>query len=141
MRILFAAPLLLVATPAVAREAPPPGTPDARTAAALLGNPHVQDALATLVTRMSDALLDTHVGPLATLAPDGDIAPGDTLGDLAARRDPHYRRHMYDDTRHAAATAGRAAGAAVAMSDELAATADRLRHVLDGVGDIAPSDR
>jgi hypothetical protein len=140
MRILFAAPLLLAATPAFAHEAPPPRLPDARTAATLLTDPRVQDALATLVTRFSDALLDTHVGPLAALDPDSDVAPGDTLGDLAARRDPHFRRHLYENARRTADTAGRTAGAAVAMSDELAATAARLRGVIEHASP-GPDDR
>lgn len=134
MRLLLSLPLLLAATPALARE---PGAPpmDARTAAKQLNNPLVQGAIAGVVTRLSDALLDTRVGPLAALTDGQDeIAPDDRLGDLAARRDPEYRRHLYERTRGAVATSGRALGAAAAMSDELGRTVARLQDVLRDSG-------
>jgi hypothetical protein len=134
MRLLLALPLLLAATPALARE---PGTPpmDARAAARQLNNPLVQGAIAGVVTRLSDAIMDTRLGPLAALT-DGadDIAPNDTLGDLAARRDPEYRRHLFERTRGAVATSGRALGAAAAMGDELGRTVARLQDVLRDSG-------
>jgi hypothetical protein len=76
-------------------------------------------------------VLDTRVGPLAQFAdPDSDIRPSDTLRDVERRRDPQFEAKLHDQTRRAVATAGLAANDALAMSGELARTADRLRSAL-----------
>lgn len=126
--------LALIATPAVARErgAPPPQQPsmDARAAANALNNPMVQRGIVGLVDALTDAVMETRVGPMAAIAPDSDIRPDDTLDSVAARRNPAYRDQIHRDARATVATAGRTAGAAVAMSDELKATTARVRRVL-----------
>ena len=126
--------LALIAAPAVAqdRDAPPPPQPkmDARSAANALNNPMVQNGVVGLIDALTDAVMQTRVGPMATLAPDSNIRPNDTLDSMAARRNPDYRNQIHRDARQTVATAGRTASAAVAMSDELRATTDRIRRVL-----------
>jgi hypothetical protein len=103
---------------------------DARAAANALNNPMVQRGIVGLVDALTDAVMETRVGPMAAIAPDSDIRPDDTLDSMAARRNPGYRDQIHRDARATVATAGRTAGAAVAMSDELKATTARVRRVL-----------
>lgn len=127
--------LAFVATPALAqdRDVPPPGPipqMDARDAARALNNPMVQNGVVGLIDALTDAVMETRVGPMATLAPDSSIRPNDTLDSMAARRNPDYRNEVHRNARHTVAAAGRTASAAVAMSDELKATTERVRRVL-----------
>ncbi|MGN6818668.1 MAG: hypothetical protein ACTHJR_08355 [Sphingomonas sp.] len=126
--------LALIATPAVARDrdAPPPQQPplDARAAANALNNPMVQNGVVGLIDALTDAVMETRVGPMAAIAPNSDIRPNDTLDSMAARRNPYYRDDIHRDAKETMATAGRTARAAAAMSDELQATAARVRRVL-----------
>jgi hypothetical protein len=127
--------LAFVATPALAqdRDVPPPGPipqMDARDAARALNNPMVQNGVVGLIDALTDAVMETRVGPMATLAPDSSIRPNDTLDSMAARRNPDYRNEIRRNARHTVAAAGRTASAAVAMSDELKATTERVRRVL-----------
>ncbi|HEX4695508.1 hypothetical protein [Sphingomonas sp.] len=124
-----------MATPAMAREraAPPSHRDDLRTAARTLSDPRVQAGVAGLVDQLAAAMLDTRVGPLADLAPDADIRPNDTLADIQRRRDPAYRAKLRAGTIGAVAVAGRAAGDAAAMTDEVDAAVVRLRRVLDSI--------
>jgi hypothetical protein len=103
---------------------------DARAAAKALNNPMVQNGVAGLIDALTDAVMETRVGPMATLAPNSDIRPDDTLDRMAARRNPDYRNEIHRNAKQTIAAAGRTATAAVAMSDELAATAARVRRVL-----------
>ncbi len=120
-------PALLLASPAVARDrdAPPP---DLHAAAKALSNPVVQAGIVGVVSALSDIVMDTKIGPLADVSPQ--VKPNDTLGSLAERRDPGVHDRITRDTRGAVAVAGRAAGDASAMSDNLAVTIDRLRKAL-----------
>jgi hypothetical protein len=126
--------LALIATPALAqdRDSAPAPMPkmDAHAAAKALNNPMVQNGVAGLIDALTDAVMQTRVGPMATLAPDSNIRPNDTLDSMAARRNPNYRNDIHRDAKQTVAAAGRTASAAVAMSDELAATAARVRRVL-----------
>jgi hypothetical protein len=72
----------------------------------------------------------TRVGPMAAIAPDSSIRPNDTLDSMAARRNPDYRNEIHRNAKQTVVAAGRTAGAAAAMSDELAATTERVRRVL-----------
>jgi hypothetical protein len=136
MRIVLTSALaILVAAPAAAQQAapssPPPAAPSVADVGAALSNPVVQDGLAQIVTGVADAVLATRVGPLARYTdPDGDIRPDDTLGDLEARRDPDYRRHLQDRTRSSVAAVGRTARDAGVIAAELKATSERLRAAL-----------
>ncbi|HEX7850035.1 MAG TPA: hypothetical protein VF485_09930 [Sphingomonas sp.] len=132
--ILF--PLLaFAATPALAqdRDALPAGPVpqvNARAAANALNNPMVQNGVVGLIDALTDAVMETRVGPMATLAPDSSIRPNDTLDSVAARRNPDYRNEVHRTAKQTVVAAGRTAGAAMAMSDELKATTERIRRVL-----------
>lgn len=125
----------VVATPALAhdRSAPPSPRENLRDAARVLSDPRAQAGVAALVDSLTDAVMETRVGPLADLAPDSDIWPNDTLADVQRRRDPAYRAKLRSGTVGAMAVAGRTARDAAAMSDEIDAAVVRLRKVLDSV--------
>ena len=127
--------LAFAATPALAqdRDAPPPGLApqmDARAAANALNNPMVQNGVVGLIDALTDAVMQTRVGPMAAIAPDASIRPNDTLDSMAARRNPDYRNEIHRNAKQTVVAAGRTAGATVAMSDELKATTERVRRVL-----------
>jgi len=126
--------LAFAATPALAqdRDAPPGPAPqmNARAAANALNNPMVQNGVVGLIDALTDAVMDTRVGPMAAIAPDSSIRPNDTLDSMAARRNPDYRNEIHRTAKQTVVAAGRTAGAAVAMSDELKATTERVRRVL-----------
>lgn len=122
-----------VATPALAHDryyASPPRD-DARATMRALSDPRAQAGVAVLLDQLTTAVLDTRVGPMADLAPDSDIRPNDTIGDVQARRDPAFRNKLRMGTFGAVAVAGRAAGDAAAMSDSIDATAARLERIID----------
>lgn len=125
-KMLLAAPLFLVAAPAMAQQAAPPRlSPDA--AAALLSDPATQRTAALAIAGLAGIVLDTRVGPLAALTDPADgVRPGDTLHSMARRSDPDFDRHLYE--RSQAAVAG--AGAVAAEAAELKRTADRLHAAL-----------
>src|SRR3954471_525782 len=116
--------LAFAATPALAqdRDAPPLApTPqmNARAAANALNNPMVQNGVVGLIDALTDAVMATRVGPMAAIAPDSSIRPNDTLDSMAARRNPDYRNEIHRSAKQTVVAAGRTAGAAAAMSDEL----------------------
>lgn len=124
--------LAFAATPALAqdRDAPPVPQMNARAAANALNNPMVQNGVVGLIDALTDAVMQTRVGPMAAIAPDSSIRPNDTLDSMAARRNPDYRNEIHRSAKQTVVAAGRTAGAAVAMSDELKATTERIRRVL-----------
>lgn len=132
-RYMLAVVALAVATPALAHDRQPPSTAaDAAQLGALLSNPAVQDSVAATVDQFADALLQTHVGPLARYTDRrDDIRAQDTLGDLAARDNPNYRRDLRDSTRGALAATGQAARDLASLDSELRAATARMRRVLD----------
>lgn len=122
-----------IAAPAVARDhdTAPPSRDDLHAAARMLADPHVQAGVAGLLDALTDAVMQTHVGPIAILAPDVEIRPGDTLADAQRRRDPAYRQRLRAGTMGAMAVLGQAAGDAAQMSDELRATVARVQRVIE----------
>jgi len=119
-----------------------PATAQTREAEAVqrLNDPMVQEGVAMAMSALAGIVLDTRVGPLARYAdPDEDIRPTDTLRDVERRRDPHFEAKLHDRTRRAVAATGAVAGDALAMSGELARTADRLRDALAPLADLAGS--
>lgn len=132
MRITLFVLAATMATPALAhdRDAPPPRD-DLRDAARVMSDPRAQIGIAAMVDSLTNAVMETRVGPLADLAPDADIRRNDTLDSIQRRSDPYYRERLRHDTIGAVAVAGRAAGDAAAMSDELDATVARLERVID----------
>jgi hypothetical protein len=121
---LVLAASLLAAAPALAQE-----RPSAADAARALENPLVQEGAALALVRLADILLDTRVGPLATLADPG-VRPDATLRDFQRRDDPAFEARLHRDARRAVRTAGAVAGGAVAAGAELRRTADRLEAAL-----------
>ncbi len=119
-----------------------PATAQSRThdAARRLNDPVVQEGVAAAVSALAGIVLDTRVGPLAHYA-DG-IRPGDTLRDVTRREDPAFEARLHDTARRATAAAGLAATDAIAMSGEVARTADRLRAAIAPLagllGSVAP---
>ena len=125
--------LAFAATPALAqdRDASPPMPPmNAHAAANALNNPMVQNGVVGLIDALTDAVMETRVGPMAAITPDSNIRPNDTLDSMAARRNPDYRNEIHRSAKQTVVAAGRTAGAAAAMSDELKATTERVRRVL-----------
>ena len=132
MRLVsIAAALCVIALPAAAQSR------DADTVRKL-NDPMVQEGVAMVMSGLAAIVLDTKVGPLARYAdPDEDIRASDTLRDVQRRRDPQFEAKLHDQTRRTVATAGAAANDALAMSGELARTADRLRDALAPLAGIA----
>jgi hypothetical protein len=126
MRLVSTAALLCAITlPAAAQ------TRDEAEAVRRLNDPMVQEGVAMAMSALAGIVLDTKVGPLARYAdPDADIRPSDTLRDVERRRDPHFEARLHDRTRRAVGTVGAVTSDALAMSGELARTADRLRDAL-----------
>jgi hypothetical protein len=109
----------------------PRPAPDVARFGAMLSNPLVQEAVAATVDQYADALMQTHVGPLAKLTdPRDHVRPQDTLGDLAARDHPHYRQDIHDQTRSTVAAVGQTARDMAALNTEIRRTTARLRAVL-----------
>lgn len=129
MRLVpIAAALCVIALPAAAQSQ--------REAEAVqrLQDPMVQEGVAMAMSALAGIVLDTRVGPLAHYAdPREGIRPTDTLRDVQRRRDPAFEARLHEQTRRAVAGVGVVAGDAMAMSGELARTADRLRDALSGL--------
>jgi hypothetical protein len=123
-----------IATPALARDhdaPPPPPRDDLRAMSRILADPRAQAGVAGMVDALADAVMQTHVGPLAALSDDPSVRPGDTLGDIQRRRDPAYRQRLRAETAGAMAMLGQVTGDAAAMSDELRATVARVQRVIE----------
>ncbi|ATY32999.1 hypothetical protein [Sphingomonas psychrotolerans] len=126
MRLVSTAALLCaIALPAAAQ------TRGEAEAVRRLNDPMVQEGVAMAMSALAGIVLDTKVGPLARYAdPDADIRPSDTLRDVERRRDPHFEAKLHARTRRAVGAVGAVTSDALAMSAELARTADRLRDAL-----------
>ena len=129
MRLVFtAAALCAIALPAAAQSR------DDAEAVRRLQDPMVQEGVAMAMSALAGIVLDTRVGPMAHYAdPAEGIRPTDTLRDVQRRRDPAFEARLHEQTRRAVAGVGVVAGDAIAMSGELARTADRLRDALSGL--------
>lgn len=116
---------------ALARDVPVGDVADA------LADPAIQESLGRAISAMSEALLDTRVGPLARamgpIAGDGpwrDLPPDARLGDVAG---PQARRVSREISRRVPEMMGSVAGMAGAIEDmlpELKATARRMKDAL-----------
>lgn len=127
MRFALAA-VALFATPALA--APPQAArPSAEQAVEALQNPMAQELAAGAIDQLIDIVLDTRVGPAASLV-DSSVRPSDTLRDLKHRDDPRFEQHLRADTRRAVGTAATVAGGAMAQTAELKRTAARLQAAI-----------
>ena len=136
-KLLLAAALVAGSSPAVAEEVSS-AHPTSADAARLLANPAAQDLIAQKIASLAGIILDTRVGPFATLIdPRDHIRPEDTLRAVERRHDPDLDRHLYEGSRRAVATAGVVAGSAAIEAAELRRTADRLRAALGPLVDAA----
>ena len=137
MRLVAAAALLCaIALPAAAQ------SHAEAEAVRRLNDPMVQEGIAMAMSALAGIVLDTRVGPLARYAdPEADIRPSDTLRDVERRRDPHFEAKLHDRTRRAVGTMGAVTSDALAMSGELARTADRLRSALAPLASMAVAYR
>jgi hypothetical protein len=133
MRLVSAAAVLCAITlPAAAQSR------DQAEAVRRLNDPMVQEGVAMAMSALAGIVLDTKVGPLARYAdPEEDIRPSDTLRDVERRRDPHFEAKLHDRTRRVVGTVGAVTNDALAMSGELARTADRLREALAPLAGMA----
>ncbi len=105
---------------------------DAQQVGSALSTPLIQEGIAATVDEFADAVLQTHVGPLAHYTdPRAKLRPDTTIGDLAARANPNYRKDLHESARGAVAATGRAMQDVASMSAELKRTSDRIRHLLD----------
>lgn len=118
---------MLLATLLLAAAVPVQALPSPDAAATLLADPATQRTAALALASLAGIVLDTRLGPLASLADPADRARADdTVHDLARRRDPAFDRHLYERSQAAVATAG----AVAAEAAELKRTADRLHAAL-----------
>ena len=122
MRLLpTALALSVIAVPAAAQSR-------AGDTARRLNDPVMQEGVAAAVSALAGIVLDTRVGPLAHYT-DG-VRPNDTLRDVKRREDPTFEARLHDNARRVTAVAGMAATDALAMSGEVARTANRLRAAI-----------
>jgi hypothetical protein len=125
--LVLAAGLLALAAPAAAQPRPhdpapyPPPRPRIEDR---LPQPYEVDRIGTMIERVTDALLDVDVGPLAdAIDPYRRYDPRrrpETLGEIATRRDPYARRRLHNEIEDTSAGLG-------AVTRELAAVTPLLR--------------
>ncbi|WP_174278373.1 hypothetical protein [Sphingomonas bacterium] len=138
MKKLLLAAVLVGASSPLAAQKVSSAHPTPADAVRLLANPAAQDLIAQKIASIAGIILDTKVGPVATLTdPRDHIRPEDTLRSVEQRRDPELDRHLYEGSRRAVATAGAVAGGAAIEAAELRRTADRLRAALGPLVDAA----
>lgn len=104
--LLIALPLLLVAAPAAAQYAPPPGydvppPPPGYGApaplAGVLADPHLADRLADTLGAITDAVMNIPVGEVEAAVEGRPATLRDhrrTLGSEQERRDPYFRQRL-----------------------------------------------
>jgi hypothetical protein len=92
-KTLIVLPLLLVASPAFAQEAPAPELPRALT------DPATAQKLTGTMQALSSALLNLKVGEVKAVLDGRAATPEErnmTVGDLARRDDPNFDRHLQE---------------------------------------------
>jgi hypothetical protein len=90
-KIVILLPLLFVASPALAQEAPPPQLPHELT------DPATVERLTGTMQALSRALLDVRIGGIEAALEGRDATSREkhmTVGDLARRNDPEFDRHL-----------------------------------------------
>ena len=90
-KIVILLPLVFVARPALAQEAPPPQLPHELT------DPATVERLTGTMQALSRALLDVRIGGIEAALEGHDATPREkhmTVGDLARRNDPDFDRHL-----------------------------------------------
>ncbi len=90
-KFLFFAPLVLIASPALAQPIPPQLPPE-------LTDPATVRQLSTAAQAVSDAMLDINVGEVRAAVEGREPTLAErhqTVRDLARRKDPDFDRHMH----------------------------------------------
>jgi hypothetical protein len=90
-KIVILLPLVFVARPALAQEAPPPQLPHELT------DPATVERLTLTMQALSRALLDVRIGGIEAALEGRDATLREkhmTVGDLARRNDPDFDRHL-----------------------------------------------
>jgi hypothetical protein len=137
--LILAAGLLCLAAPAAAQPRPnhpapyppPPTRLDRR-----LPPPDQVERIGTMMERVTDALLDVNVGPVADAIDPYRHRGPESLGDLATRRDPYARRRLHGEIEDTTAGLGAATRRLTAMAPLVAmAIADTRRQIDDAVRD------
>ena len=123
----FALLPVILAAPALAQA--PARAPSAADAVRAAQDPLVREAAATYLEQLADIVLDTRVGPAATLA-DPRARPSDTLRDLQQRDDPQFEQHLHERTKRGVDTAAALAGGTAVEAAELKRTAARLQAAI-----------
>jgi hypothetical protein len=90
-KIVILLPLVFVASPVLAQQAPPPQLPHELT------DPATVERLTGTMQALSRALLDVRIGGIEAALEGRDATPREkhmTVGDLARRNDPDFDRHL-----------------------------------------------
>jgi hypothetical protein len=130
--------LLGLAAPAAAQPRHPAPYPPPSRIEQRLPRPDEVERIGTMIERVTDALLDVDVGPVAdAIDPYRRYDPRrgpETLGELATRRDPYARRRLHAEIEDTTAGVGAATREVAAMTPLVRmAIADTLRHIDDAV--------
>jgi hypothetical protein len=138
--LILAAGLLAVAAPASAQLRPhdPAPYPPRPRVEDRLPRPADVERIGTMIERVTDALLDVNVGPVAdAIDPYRRYDPRrgpDSLGELAARRDPYARRRLHAEIEDTTAGVGAVTRELAAMTPLVRmAIADTARRIDDAV--------
>jgi hypothetical protein len=135
--LVLAAGLLSLAAPAAAQPRHPAPYPPPRVEERLPRAGEIE-RIGTMIERVTDALLDVDVGPVAdAIDPYRRYDPRrgpETLGELATRRDPYARRRLHAEIEDTTAGVGAATREVAAMTPLVRMTiADTVRRVDDAV--------
>jgi hypothetical protein len=139
--LILAAGLLCLAAPAAAQPRPyhPAPVPPTRLDQRLPSGDEIE-RIGTMIERVTDALLDVNVGPVAdAIDPYRRYDPRrgpDSLGELAERRDPYARRRLHAEIEDTTAGVSAATRQLRAMAPLVGlAIADTKRRIDDAVRD------
>jgi len=139
--LILAAGLVCLAAPAAAQPRhPAPNPPPPTRLDRRLPPPGEVERYGAMIERLTDALLDVDVGPVAdAIDPYRRYDPRrgpDSLGELATRRDPYARRRLHAEIEDTTAGLGAATRQLRTMAPLVAmAIADTRRRIDDAVRD------
>ncbi|MEA3040105.1 MAG: hypothetical protein QOE79_2618 [Sphingomonadales bacterium] len=133
--LILAAGLLSLAAPAAAQPRHPAPYPPRPRVEERLPRPGEVERIGTMIERVTDALLDIDVGPVADAVDpyrryDPRRGP-DTLGELATRRDPYARRRLHAEIEDTTAGLGAATRQLETMAPLVAMAIADTRHRID----------
>lgn len=134
--IIFIAAALAVSTPAFAADRPSETTADVQEMAEKLNNPAMQAAMAGGLSAMLSAFLDMRVDGIAkALEPlNGGKKlkmKGNTIREMAERKDPRFEEKMQGSTRAAIGGMGALATAFAAMMPQLEEAMGKMGDAMD----------